>query len=101
MKYWAEVLFGVVCSVLAAAYRRLASKLRRRGEENAALKDGVMAILHDRIYAECTRCITEEFITVEAMHNLECLYEAYHALGGNGTGTELYCRARGLDICEE
>ena len=100
-RYWVEMFFCAVCGALAAGYRRLASKLRRRGEENAALKDGVMAILHDRIYAECTRCITEDSITVEAMHNLECLYEAYHALGGNGTGTELYNRATALKIKEE
>ena len=90
-----------MCGVFAAAYRHMSQKIRKRCEEDAALKDGVMAILHDRIYAECTRCITEELITVEAMHNLECLYKAYHALGGNGTGTELYSRAVSLDLFEE
>ena len=32
------------------------------------------------------------------MRNLEYLYRSYHALGGNGTGTELYNRAKGLPI---
>ena len=91
----------MACGVFAAAYRHMSKKIRKRCEEDAALKDGVMAILHDRIYAECTRCITEDGITVEAMHNLECLYEAYHALGGNGTGTELYNRAKSLKFKEE
>lgn len=101
VQYWAEALFGVVCGALAAAYRHLSKRLQRRSQEDAALKDGVLAILHDRIYAECMHCISEDGITVEAMHNLECLYEAYHALGGNGTGTELYNRATALKIKEE
>ena len=32
------------------------------------------------------------------MRNLEYLYRSYHALGGNGTGTELYNRAKALPI---
>lgn len=29
------------------------------------------------------------------------LYKSYHALGGNGTGTELYTRAKALPIRED
>lgn len=37
-------------------------------------------------------------IGTDAMRNLEYLYRSYHALGGNGTGTELYNRAKALPI---
>lgn len=37
-------------------------------------------------------------IDTDAMRNLEYLYRSYHALGGNGTGTELYNRAKALPI---
>ena len=30
--------------------------------------------------------------------NIGYLYDSYHALGGNGTGTELYNRAKALPI---
>lgn len=41
------------------------------------------------------------YIDTAALKNLEYLYSSYHALGGNGTGTELYTRAKGLPIKED
>mgnify|MGYP002569784639 CR=1 FL=1 len=42
-----------------------------------------------------------QYINTSALKNLEYLYNSYHALGGNGTGTELYTRAKGLPIKED
>lgn len=67
-------------------------------EERKAIKAGLLAILHDRLYAECSRCLAQGSIDTDAMRNLEYLYRSYHALGGNGTGTELYNRAKALPI---
>ena len=100
VKYWLEVLFGGIAAGLLWSYRRVAKKMRDRAAEDAAIKTGLIAILHDRIYAECRRCIAEDEVTVEEMRNIEYLYNAYHDLGGNGTGTELYHRACGLKIKE-
>ena len=43
----------------------------------------------------------DSYINTSALKNLEYLYNSYHALGGNGTGTELYTRAKGLPIKED
>ena len=37
-------------------------------------------------------------MTIEDMKDFEYLYNAYHALGGNGTGTEIYERVKNLSI---
>jgi len=37
-------------------------------------------------------------ITVSALDNIEGIYNAYHKLGGNGTGTEIYERVRELEL---
>lgn len=66
-----------------------------------ALWDAVLALLHDRIYTECYRFIELGYITRDGMRNLNYLYSAYHALGGNGTGTELHNRAVALPLKEE
>lgn len=100
-KYWVDAACGVVLSVLVGCYRRLSKRLRSKIAEDAAIKEGQLALLHDRIYQECTSCIATESITVSQMRNLEYLYRAYHALGGNGTGTELYNRAKALEIRED
>lgn len=101
IKYWAEWLFGLISAALLAGYRRLAKRVKEQEEERKAIKAGLLAILHDRLYAECSRCLAQGSIDTDGLHNLEYIYKSYHALGGNGTGTELYTRAKGLPIRED
>ncbi len=101
VKYWGQWLFGLVAAALAAAYRRLAKKVKARTTEEDAIKNGMLAILHDRLYSLCTWHLSTESVGVEDLRNLEYLYNAYHALGGNGTGTELYNRVKKLEIKKE
>lgn len=87
LQYWAEWAFGL----LGAAIIAVAVKYK-------ALLDGVLAILHDRIYQSCHHYLKFGYIDTSGLKNLEYLYKSYHALGGNGTGTELYNRAKALPI---
>lgn len=98
IRYWVQWLFGLICAALLAGYRRLAKRVKEQEEERKAIKAGLLAILHDRLYAECSRCLAQGSIDTDAMRNLEYLYRSCHALGGNGTGTELYNRAKTLPI---
>lgn len=88
-------VFGIVAGGLTAAYRSLSKKIKAQKEENKAIKDGLLAILHDRLYQACTHYIEIGHIDLPGLKNVEYLYKSYHALGGNGTGTELYTRAKG------
>lgn len=62
------------------------------------LEIGVLAILHDRVYQACKHYIEQESIDVEDLKNLEHLYNAYAAMGGNGTCKQLYERVCALKI---
>lgn len=90
VQYWAEWAFGL----LGAALIAVAVKYK-------ALLDGVLAILHDRIYQACQHYLKQGYIDAPGLKNLEYLYRSYHTLGGNGTGTELYNRAKSLPIKQE
>ena len=94
IKYWVQWLFGLICATLLAAYRHLAKRVKEQEEERKAIKEGLLASL----YAGCSCCRAQGSIDTDAMRNLEYLYRSYHALGGNGTGTELYNRAKALPI---
>lgn len=98
LKYWVEWAFGLLAAGLLAGYKRLAKKVKDQEAERKAIKDGLLAILHDRLYQACSFYITQGYIDQAGLKNLEYLYRSYHALGGNGTGTELYNRARKLPI---
>ena len=87
VQYWTEWAFGLLGTAIIA----VAIKYK-------ALLDGVRAILHDRIYQACQHYIQQGYIDASGLKNLEYLYRSYHTLGGNGTGTELYNRAKALPI---
>ena len=87
IQYWAEWAFGL----LSAAVIAVAVKYK-------ALLDGVLAILHDRIYHDCQFYLAQGYVDMAGLKNVEYLYRSYHALGGNGTGTELYNRVKALPI---
>lgn len=61
-----------------------------------SLEIGVVAILHDRVYQACKHYLEKDSIEVEDLKNLEHLYDAYAAMGGNGTCKQLYERVCAL-----
>ncbi len=94
IKYWIEVVFGLALTVLSFCYTRL----KKRFQEQEALKEGLIAILHDRLFQSCMYFLNKEEITLSELKNIERMYKAYHKLGGNGTGTELYERVMELPL---
>lgn len=94
LKYWLEFLFGSIIGALTLYYNRLAKKFK----EQEAIKSGLVAILHDRLFQVGMEFIEKGEITVTALDNIEGMYVAYHNLGGNGTGTEIYERVKELTL---
>jgi hypothetical protein len=92
--YWLECIFGLALAGLSFCYKQLISKMK----EQEAIKEGLVAILHDRLCQSCLYFINREEITLTELKNIEKMYDAYHKLGGNGTGTELYERVKELKI---
>lgn len=87
LEYWAEWAFGL----LGGAFIAVVVKYK-------AMKEGLLAILHDRIYQACQHYLAQGNIDTPGLKNIEYLYRSYHTLGGNGTGTELYNRCKALPI---
>lgn len=97
-EYWLEFAFTLIVSLLSILVKRLYSKFKQEITTQKLLKEGMLAILHDRIYQLCTSHIDNGCITVDELENLEYLYNSYHNLGGNGTGTSLFERCKTLKI---
>lgn len=100
-KYWLEVAFGLLTCAVSAGFKVTVSKMRDRKLEQDAIKECVLALLHDRLYQVCGYYIHQGEISLSEVKNIEYLYHGYHALGGNGTGTELYERVKELKLKEE
>ena len=96
--YWLEFAFTLIVTFLSFLIKRLYSKLKQELTTQKLLKEGMIAILHDRLYQLCTKFIEKGEITVDELENLEYLYKSYNNLGGNGTGTALFNRCKDLKI---
>lgn len=100
IEYWLEVLFGVLITVLGTWCKRLQKKLKQRQAEQDALKEGMKAILHDKLFQICSTYLSLGYIPAdeaeEILDNAKIVYDAYHGIGGNGTGTTLYERLTSL-----
>lgn len=106
--HWVAWLFAAISGALGIGYKILAARIKRYRAEQAAqraeqeaLKEGVLALLHDRLYQGCRYHIHNGEISDDEMKNMEYLYNGYHVLGGNGTGTELFERIKKLPLKED
>ena len=85
-------------SLIGAIFVSAVNYVKSKNSSYKLIKDGVIAILHNKIYTLGKQYIAQEYISVEALDDFEHLYKAYHALGGNGTGTEIYKRVKELPM---
>ena len=102
LKHLVEFILGAAVGCLSLCYKKLTFMLKKRTTEQEAIKSGMIAILHDRLFAECNKYLSVGYIPLEkaeeVLDNLKILYNAYHSLGGNGTGTDIYNRTRKLPL---
>ena len=79
-KYWIQWAFGIITGALGLAYKRLSAKVKKHEEERqakakaqeaemAAIKEGLLAILHDRLYQACTYYIALGYIDTAGLKN--------------------------------
>jgi len=92
IRYWTEMLFSAALSLLGMAYKKLAKRLK----EQDAIKLGIRALLRDRIIQVYNHSYDLGYCPIYALENAVAMYEQYHALGGNGTVTELLDRLKEL-----
>ena len=79
-----------VILLLAAFMGWLWKRLQEERKEDRILRDGILALLHDRLYQECIALIRRGWASVEDKKNVEHLARPYFDLGGNGTGKEIF-----------
>lgn len=98
MDNWAKAVVSSIATLITAALttaiRHLYNRQKCQSARQDAVEEGLKALLHDRIYQAYGYCERKGYASVEDLENLDYLYQPYHALGGNGTGTELFERVK-------
>ena len=62
----------------------LVAFIRLQMKQNRAIKDGLRAILRDRLLQAFRHCSAQGFADSDERQNFENMYIQYHSLGGNG-----------------
>jgi hypothetical protein len=96
LRYWIETLFTLIIAGLITGYKKLAYNISVKFKEQDAIKLGIQALLRDRIVQCYNHYMEKGCCPIYAMDNINALYSQYHALGGNGTVTELVERLRDM-----
>lgn len=94
LKYWLEVVFAAIVAVTTAGYKKLSTRLKSQVEKQDAVGLGVQALLRDRIIQAYNHYHEKGYCPIYALENVQSMYTQYHALGGNGTITELVERMK-------
>lgn len=96
-KYWVQELFAVIIAFVSWLFQRVLVWKK----EQDVVREGIVAILHDRLYTSCIAFIDQGYCTVDDRENLEYLYKPYKALGGNGTAEKLFDKCEDLPLKQE
>lgn len=89
LKYWVEFAFGLIAAGLIAGYKKLATRIQSDKETEQAIADGMKYLLMFKLREEGEKYLSDGKCSTEHKHEYEKVYDAYHALGGNGTITAL------------
>jgi len=101
LKYWVEVVFSLIMAGAGVAFRHVTSRIKRDEAEQRAIKNGMQALLRDRIYQAYNHYLDKGYYPIYARDNTNSLLNEYKALGGNGTVPDLMKRLAQLPTDEE
>lgn len=88
-EYWLKTLFGAIVTIFGFWGKRKINIIEKKFKEEETLRDGVQALLRNEIIKIYNDYIDREYCPIYARENIQNMYDKYHALGGNGTVTDL------------
>ena len=89
-EYWLNCIMGAIAALLTAAWGWCLKRIKDQQKVQEAQQQGTLALLKDRLFQSCLHYIEKGYCDVHSRESLEALYLAYSAMGGNGTGKQLY-----------
>ena len=99
--WWLTWALGIIGTGIIAGFRVLYKRQKAADARQTALESGMQAILRDRILTSYYHYHEKGKITLHGLENVEAMYASYHALGGNGTMTQLVKVLRELEVVDE
>lgn len=96
-----NVVFTTIIARKAEKKRQEDLNAARENDRTQQIESGLQSLLRAEIIRSHEKYIDKEYCPVYAREALTRIYESYHALGGNGTMTELYKQVIALPTDKE
>ena len=94
-------LIGGGFTVINIIVTSMITRRKKLGEREKNIENGLQSLLRAEIIRSHEKYMDREYCPVYAREALTRIYESYHALGGNGTMTELYKQVMALPTDKE
>ena len=98
-----EILIDIVESILpmlltglGGACGWLLNGHRKEEERERAMEAGLRTLLRAELLEIHAKHLPSGHVPLPVMDEVERIYQAYHSLGGNGTGTKIYEELKAL-----
>lgn len=92
-------LMTIIVGYVGIKIKKREDDKEKERKESEAIKNGIRAVLRDRILQSYNHFSAKGKIKIEELENISNMYIAYHNLGGNGVVTSIYNRV--LEIPHE
>ena len=96
-----NVIFTAVSARKNDKKRQADLRVVRENDRTMQIENGLQSLLRAEIIRSHEKYMDREYCPVYAREALTRIYESYHALGGNGTMTELYKQVMALPTDKE
>lgn len=96
-----NVIFTAVSAHRTDKKRQADLRVVRENDRTQQIENGLQSLLRAEIIRSHEKYMDREYCPVYAREALTRIYESYHALGGNGTMTELYKQVMALPTDKE
>ena len=97
IKYWLEVLFGLICAIFSFLFKKIIKiqeeeKKKREEQEkkSKAIENGVQALLRNELIKNFREYKIKGEATLLDKENMEHMFTEYFNLGGNGMMEEVH-----------
>lgn len=83
-------LITILVGYIGVKLKKRESEKEAERKEAEAIREGIRAVLRDRIIQAYNHFRAKGVISVAQLDNISNMYLAYHNLGGNGVVTDVY-----------
>lgn len=98
---WLTVLNTALTIILTSLCGYITWYLQKKFSDKSATAEALKVLLRKELRELYNEANSRGFVTTDELDEYTKLYEAYHSLGGNGTGTILYNAFSRLPVKEE